>query len=65
MSKTLLGFDYRLGHSVERSRKEWQALMAQTIAAGGHRRVADGETFIHGKDARIIAEIYSNVAEAA
>jgi len=58
---TLLGFDYRLGRSVERARAEWRELLRTTIAAGGRRRVEAGETFIHGADGKIVAEIYSNV----
>lgn len=59
--RTTKGFDYTTGQPTEHTRAQWQALMAAAIAAGGRRRVENGETFIHGKDARIVAEIYTNV----
>jgi hypothetical protein len=61
----LLGFDYRpeFQRTVERPRREWQELMAKTIAAGGLRRVEKGETFIVAKGGKVLAEIYSNVPE--
>lgn len=65
MSRAILGFDYVLGKPVQRTRAEWQALMATAIKEGGRRRVESGETFIHGPDARIRAEVYANVPEAA
>ena len=55
------GFDEVTHQPVEKTRTEWQALMAQAIAAGGRRRVEKGETFIHGPDALLIAYIYANV----
>lgn len=55
------GFDEIIQKPVEKTRAEWQALIAQTIAAGGRRRFEKGETFIHGRDALLIAEIYANV----
>jgi|HubBroStandDraft_4_1064222.scaffolds.fasta_scaffold01416_13 hypothetical protein len=58
---TLLGFDYALGRTVERTRVEWQAQMLKIRAAGGWRRVEQGETFVHTHTGRIALEIYSNV----
>ena len=59
--KKIPGFDEITRQPVERTRAEWQALIAKTIAAGGRRRFEKGETFIHGRDALLIAEIFANV----
>lgn len=61
MAHAIAGFDYVLQMPVERSRAEWRAFLAAALADGGKRRVADGETFIHGPDARIRAEVYANL----
>jgi len=62
---TLLGFDYTLDRSVERTRGEWRSLMSKVKANGGRRRVDQGETFIHDANGKIVFEIYSNVTEPA
>lgn len=62
MSRTIPGFDYRTGKPVERTRAEWRDELAAAVRNGGRRRHEAGETFIHGPDARIVAEIYGNVA---
>lgn len=57
----LLGFDYVLGRSVERPRKEWRDMIGNAQLAGGFVRYESGETFIHKKGGTIMAEIYSHV----
>ncbi len=62
----LPGYDYTLVKgkeigAVERSRPEWQALLREGLAHGGHRRVENGETFLHDRTTRIVFEIYANV----
>lgn len=63
--KLLEGYDYTTGQPVSLTRQEWQARIATAIADGGRRRVEDGETFIHGPNARIVAEAYANVPAPA
>jgi hypothetical protein len=55
------GFDYRTRQEVARPVAEWQEEIRRAVKDGGRRRVEDGETFIHGPDALIRAEIYANV----
>jgi hypothetical protein len=52
------GFDL-----VEKTRADWQELMATESANGGWRRAEDGDTFIHGADGRIVAEVWEIVPE--
>ena len=47
------------------TRQEWQARMGKVLAAGGRRRVENGETFVHGPDGKLELEIYANVAAPA
>lgn len=64
-SRLIAGADYIDGFKpVTRSRREWQELMTAALKDGGHRRVEDGETFIHGRDWIMRHEIYENIPEA-
>jgi hypothetical protein len=38
------GFDYRTDKPVKKTKKEWRAEVRAAIAAGGIRRVVEGET---------------------
>lgn len=59
--KLIPGYDYTTQKPIEASRTEWQQRIAAAIKAGGRRRFEKGETYIHGRDALLIAEIYANV----
>jgi len=56
--KLIKGFDYLKQKPVELTKKEWQEFMKGAVAGGGFRRGENKETFIHGNNSRIIAEIY-------
>lgn len=57
------GFDYTTGKAVQLTRAQWRDKIRAVIETGGRRRVDHGETFLHGKNARITAEIYANLSE--
>jgi hypothetical protein len=59
--KHIEGYCYVTHQPVTLSRQEWQERILKTLKAEGHRRVEAGETFIHNKDGRMLAEIYANV----
>ena len=59
MRQLINGFDYRTQKPVQLPRAQWKELLKQVVKAGGRRRVEDGETFAHGKDARIQFECYA------
>jgi hypothetical protein len=61
MSNRIRGFDYDSYETVELTRAEWQARIAETIKAGGFRRVVYGDTYVHACGGQISAEIYMNV----
>ena len=61
MSNRIKGFDYEMHATVELTRAEWQRRIVEAIRAGGFRRVAYGNTFVHACGGRIKAEIYTNV----
>jgi hypothetical protein len=61
MSALIDGFDYRTHQPVSLTRQAWQAQIATAIRTGGRLRVESGETFIHGPNARIVAEIYARI----
>jgi hypothetical protein len=63
--KTLLGFDYMAGHTVELTRKQWRDRYADRDITFVQR---DGETYVYGKTAEtrrgplhmeLIAEVYA------
>ncbi len=57
--KQVAGFIYtRQGAAVKFTRPEWREQAARLMADGGFVRQEHGETFIHGKDGRVAAEIY-------
>lgn len=60
-SKLIQGFDETTGKLVEATFEEWQARIGAAIRAGGWRRFEKGETYIHGPDALLIAEVFANV----
>lgn len=54
------GFIYADQHkAVELSHAEWR-----TKFQGMRRRVENGETYYHGPDGKIVAEVYANVSPA-
>lgn len=58
--KTIDGFIYtRAGTPCSYTRAEWREQAARLMADGGFIRQEFGETFIHGKDGLIAAEIYA------
>lgn len=57
----LTGFDYRVEREVERTTAEWRAELLEIVKSGGFRRQENGETFAHGKDGRIVFEVYGSV----
>lgn len=59
--KLIQGFDETTGQLVEATFAEWQARIGAAIRAGGWRRFEKGETYIHGPDALLIAEVFANV----
>lgn len=63
MAKLIEGFDYTGTNPVQRGYtvKEFQSLMREAVKAGAKRRAEDGDTFVHGKDGRILYEIYTIV----
>jgi len=60
MSNRMKGFDYERYATVELTRAEWQARIAEAIKVGGFRRVMYGDTYIHACGARMQAEIYAD-----
>lgn len=40
------GFDYRTDKPVAKSKKDWRAEIRAAVAAGGERKVVEGETFL-------------------
>jgi len=62
MKRKIKGFIYgQINKPVEFTKPEWKELINNTIADGGWRRSEKKETFIHSKDAKILAEIYEMV----
>jgi predicted P-loop ATPase/GTPase len=61
MSRTVKGFCYVTHTAMEESRAYWQQRMREALKAGGRRRVENGETFIHQRGGRLVAEVYANV----
>jgi hypothetical protein len=61
MSNRIKGFDYERYATVELTRAEWQARIAEVIRVGGFRRVMYGDTYIHACGGRIQAEIYADI----
>jgi hypothetical protein len=64
MSNRIKGFDYERYATVELTRAEWQARIAEAIKAGGFRRVIYGDTYVHACGGQIKAEIYADVPAA-
>ena len=64
MRAAVPGFDYLTGKAVALPVRAWGLIARNAIAAGGRRRFADGETFIHAKGGKITHEIYRNVQPA-
>jgi len=56
------GFDYTTHQPLSLTRADWQTRIATALDAGGRRRAEGGETFIHGSNGRITAEIYATVS---
>ena len=56
------GFDYTAHEPISLTRADWQTRIANTVDAGGRRRAEGGETFIHGPNGRLTAEIYAIVS---
>jgi hypothetical protein len=56
------GFDYTKGTDVDQSVALWRAQMKEVLDEKGFRRVENGETFAHGRDGKIVFEVYGNVA---
>ena len=61
MSNLIKGFDYDTYAIVELTRAQWQERIAETIKAGGFRRVIFGDTYVHACGGQLKAEIYNNV----
>ena len=61
MSNLIKGFDYDTYAIVELTRAQWQERIAETINAGGFRRVLFGDTYVHACGGQLKAEIYTNV----
>jgi hypothetical protein len=61
MGNRIKGFDYERYVTVELTRAEWQDQIAETIRAGGFRRVIYGDTYVHARGGQIKAEIYAEV----
>lgn len=58
--RKIKGFIYtRAGTPAEYTRAEWREQIARLTADGGWVRQEFGETFVHGKDGLIAAEIYA------
>ena len=56
-----MGYCYVTRAELSLPRAEWQERIEKAVKAGGFRRVEAGETFIHAKGGRMLAEIYANV----
>lgn len=60
MSRALIpGFDYRMNVPIELTRADWRTRLRVVIANGGYRATEKGETFAHGKDGRLVFEVYA------
>lgn len=58
--KKVKGFIYtRAGTPAEYTRPEWREQIARLTEGGGFTRQEFGETFVHGRDGLIAAEIYA------
>jgi hypothetical protein len=56
------GFCYLTHQSLDMPPAYWRQRLLEVLAAGGRRRVQNGETFIHEPNGpRIQAEVYGNV----
>jgi len=55
------GHDYRTHTDCARPVGEWSADLADVLAAGGMRKVEDGETFAKDSRGVLLFEIYGNV----
>src|ERR1700678_118260 len=62
--RKIKGAIYAPYRQIEQTRAEWQRLLTDTIAEGGHRRAEGGETFIHAPGGILVAEIYEIVPVA-
>jgi hypothetical protein len=58
----LKGFSYVTHQPMSLTLTQWRGMLSELVAAGGRRRVENGETFGHGKDGLIQFEVYGNVA---
>tara|TARA_R110000868_G_scaffold23245_3_gene94054 strand:+ start:3159 stop:3341 length:183 start_codon:yes stop_codon:yes gene_type:complete len=56
------GFDYRVQLDVEKTAAEWRTEIKQVLSDKGHRRVEDGETFLHDVNGKLLVEIYGRIA---
>ncbi len=56
------GFNYTAQAEFDLPVAELREEIITITKAGGFRRVEDGETFLHGKDGKIIWEAYGNMA---
>ena len=63
--KLIHGYDYVTHEEVKLPRAEWQERIAKAVKLGGFRRVEAGETFLHIKGGKLIAEIYANIQPGA
>lgn len=68
--RTATGFDYRLGHELTLTTREWRDRLAQVLGDGGIRRVEHGETFAHTPvrkheglppEQELAFEVYANI----
>ena len=60
--KTIPGFDYRAQKPVTLTSAQWREVIREAIRDDGFRRVDGGETFIHNRQGRIVAEAYGRIA---
>lgn len=61
-NKLIPGADYVPRYTkAARTRLQWQELIASILAAGGRRRVENGETFVHDAQGLVVHEIYTNI----
>jgi hypothetical protein len=55
------GHCYITHKDVDEIKAYWVQRLKEIIRNGGFRRVEGGETFLHGPDGRIKAEVYANI----
>jgi hypothetical protein len=57
--KAMKGFDYRTGTDIEQDTTVLRAELARVVREeGGSRRVENSETFVHGRDGKLLFEVY-------